>query len=205
MNYSEYSDEELYSLICEDSSEAKDIFYAKYKYLIDILMHKYAYAALRLGVEYSDLYQEALLAFSDALVSYRDDQNASLPTFISLCVNRRLQKVIVKAGRPKNKILVDSLSLDQTYDGFDDPLKEMISDGRKNDPLQTIAIHEENDELSSKIKEILSKNELEVYTLMIHGLKYNEIADVLGKSPKQIDNTMQRIRNKVRELLKERK
>ena len=32
------------------------------------------------------------------------------------------------------------------------------------------------------------------------GKNYREIADLLGKSPKQIDNAIQRIRTKVREM-----
>ena len=36
---------------------------------------------------------------------------------------------------------------------------------------------------------------------MIKGLKYNEIAVLLDKEPKQIDNAMQRIKNKVKKIV----
>ena len=39
---------------------------------------------------------------------------------------------------------------------------------------------------------------------MIKELNYKEIAKILDKNPKQIDNTMQRVRLKLKELLKER-
>ena len=58
MDYQEYSDSELYSMVCEASEEAKEIIYTKYKYIIDVIIKKYVYTAKKLGVEYNDLYQE---------------------------------------------------------------------------------------------------------------------------------------------------
>ena len=55
-----------------------------------------------------------------------------------------------------------------------------------------------------RLKEELSDSEYEVYSLMISGLKYNEIAMVLDKNPKQVDNTIQRLKNKIKKILDER-
>ena len=204
MNYEEYSDGELYSLICESDEDAKDMLYMKYKYIIDIVIKKYAFTAMKYGFEYKDLYQEALVGFSDALTSYNEEKNSSMPTFITLCVDRRLQNAIRKAGRIKNKVLLESLSLDHVYEEYDIPLKEIISDNNENDPLTNITKDEEFDELLDFIEKSLSSSEYEVYKLMISGMDYNEIAKVLGKSPKQIDNAIQRIKNKVKDILKSR-
>lgn len=204
MNYEEYSDSELYSMICESNEDAKDILFVKYKYIIDIVIKKYAFTAMKYGFEYKDLYQEALVGFSDAIHSYKDDKNTSLATFITLCVDRRLQNAIKKAGRIKNKIFIESLSLDHVYEQYEIPLKDIISDNSINDPLVNITKDEEFDELLEFIEKSLSTSEYEVYKLLISGMKYNEIAKILGKTPKQIDNAIQRIKNKVKEILKER-
>ena len=45
MNYDNYTDSELFSLICEENEEAKDILFMKYKYIIDIVIKKYAFTA----------------------------------------------------------------------------------------------------------------------------------------------------------------
>ena len=127
MNYEEYSDSELYSMICESNEEAKDVLYLKYKYIIDIVIKKYAFTAMKYGFEYKDLYQEALVGFSDALNSYKDDKNTSMATFITLCVERRLQNTIHKAGRVKNRVLLESLSLDHLYEKYEIPIKYIIS------------------------------------------------------------------------------
>lgn len=204
MNYDEYSDNELYSLICEEDENAKEMIYIKYKYIIDYVIKKYAFTAMKYGVEYKDLYQEALVGFSDAIHSYHDDKNSSLKTFITLCVDRRLQNAIRKAGRIKNQIFLDSLSLDHVYDEYEMPLKEFISDESKNDPLTNITKDEEFDELVDFIEKTLSSSEYEVYKLLIAGMSYQDIAKILNKSPKQVDNAIQRIKSKIKDILKER-
>lgn len=204
MNYEEYSDNQLLDLICESSEEAKDILYNKYKYLIDISVKKYVKAASLLGIDYSDLYQEALVGFTDSINNYREEKDASLATFITLCVERRLQVCLIKAGRIKNKFINESLSLDHTYEEGKLPLKEIISDNSKTDPLENITIEEGLNELTSKIKEELSDREYEVYALLISGLNYREIATILDQEPKQVDNAIQRIKGKVKKILEER-
>lgn len=204
MKYDEYSDSELFSLICEENEDAKDVLFLKYKYIIDIVIKKYAFAAMKYGFEYKDLYQEALVGYSDAINSYKEDKNASLSTFITLCVDRRLQNTIKKAGRIKNKILFESLSLDHVYTQYEIPLRDIISDNSINDPLVNITKDEAFDELLDTIEKSLSTSEYEVYKLLVTGLSYVDIANMLGKNPKQIDNAIQRIKNKIKDILKTR-
>lgn len=204
MKYDECSDSELFSMICEENEDAKDILFMKYRYIIDIVIKKYAFTAMKYGFEYKDLYQEALVGYSDAIRSFKEEKNASLATFITLCVDRRLQNAIKKAGRIKNKILLESLSLDHVYEQYEIPLRDVISDQSKNDPLVNITKEEEFDELLETIEKSLSSSEYEVYKLLITGLSYLEIAEVLNKNPKQIDNAMQRIKNKIKVILKTR-
>jgi RNA polymerase sporulation-specific sigma factor len=204
MDYQEYSDSELYSMVCESSEEAKEIIYTKYKYIIDVIIKKYVYTAKKLGVEYNDLYQEGLVGFADALNNYDESKKVLLSTFISVCVERRLQNAVLKAGRFKNKILRDSLSLDHEYGEQQIPLREMIRD-EKSDPLFGISKAEDYEELIECIKNKLSSNEYEVYQLMLHGLNYQEIALILNKKPKQIDNTIQRLKYKIKLILDKEK
>ena len=54
--------------------------------------------------------------------------------------------------------------------------------------------------INKEVKTLLASNEQEVYNLMLEGLDYKEIALKLNKSSKQIDNTIQRIRNKLKKI-----
>lgn len=204
MKYSEINDQELIIMLHESSDEAKDILFEKYKYIIDIEMRKYSSMARSLGYDYNDLYQDALVGFSDALNSYRDDKHAALASFITLCVDRKLQVSIKKAGRLKNKLLNESLSLEHIYDAYKFPLMDMLSDNKENDPLENILKEEKLQELINSIKSCLSDSEYEVFSLMINGLKYDEIATLLNKNLKQIDNTIQRVKNKIKKILNSR-
>lgn len=201
MKYTDVDDGQLINMLHEASEDAKDLLFEKYKYIIDIEMKKYSRMARTLGYDLNDLYQDALVGFSDALVSYRDDRHAALPSFITLCVDRKLQVSIKKAGRLKNKLLNESLSLEHVYESYASPLMDLLSDNSENDPLENILKEEKLKELVTSITESLSDAEYEVYSLMINGLKYDEIATLLNKNLKQVDNTIQRVRNKIKKIL----
>lgn len=94
--------------------------------------------------------------------------------------------------------------MEYNYEQFSSPLRDLLSDNSLNDPLEQIVKDEKLKELLSRIKETLSAAEYEVYTLMISGLNYNEIALILNKTPKQVDNSMQRIKTKIKKILDER-
>ncbi len=201
MIYKDVNDNELLFMIKENDEYAKEIVLDKYKYIIDILMKKYSNMAWTLGIDKNDIYQESLIGFFDAINNYRDDKNASLATFITLCVERKIKSYLKSANRLKNKIMFESLSLEHTYDQFKQPLMYILSDKSENDPLTNIEADENAEELLEQAKEVLSDNENEVLSLMIHGLDYIEIATLLDKTPKQIDNTRNRIRTKIRKIL----
>ncbi len=204
MEYKGTNDSQLIGMLHEASEDAKDILFEKYKYIIDIELKKYSRMARTLGYDIHDLYQDALVGFSDALVSYRDDRHAALPSFITLCVDRKLQVSIKKAGRLKNKLLNESLSLEHVYESYASPLMDLLSDNSENDPLENILKEEKLKELVNNIKSSLSDAEYEVYSLMINGLKYDEIATLLNKNLKQVDNTIQRVKGKIKKILQNR-
>ncbi len=204
MRYEDINDQQLINMLHESSEDAKDILFEKYKYIIDIELKKYSSMARVLGYDYNDLYQDALVGFSDALVSYRTDKHAALSSFITLCVDRKLQVCIKKAGRLKNKLLNESLSLEHVYDAYTSPLMDLLSDNKKNDPLENIVKEEKMIELVSSIRHSLSDREFEVYSLMVNGLKYDEIATLLNKDLKQVDNTIQRVKAKIKKIVDDR-
>ncbi|MBQ4583297.1 MAG: sigma-70 family RNA polymerase sigma factor [Bacilli bacterium] len=201
MEYKDFDDGELFMLVCEEDETAKEILYNKYKHVIDIIMKKYIYNARMVGIEYKDLYSEALIGFTDALTTYNADKESSLKTFISMCINSRLQKAIIHAKAKKNKFNNETYSLEHVYGELGVPLEDIISDNSKNDPLTSMMDEEGYLELIETIKSSLSDFEVQVFELMISGFNYVEIANLLDKTPKQIDNTIQRLKSKVKKIL----
>lgn len=196
----EYPDNELVNLVCENSEEARDMLYEKYSYIVDIVCNKYKKSAYYLSADMQELRQEALLGFSDALVSYNQDENASLHTFITLCVERRVRNYVRKNDTYKMKILRDVYSLEYQYNEDSAPLMDTIGDDSQN-PLHTLEEKETIKELKEKIDHLLSPSEKEVYELIINEFSYEDIASILNKTPKQVYNTAQRIRVKIKEIL----
>jgi len=202
MNYPEEEENLLIDMVCETNEEVRNSLYEKYKPTIDLIVKKYVRNAEKFGLDVNDLMQEANVGFTDAINSYDKEKDASLKTFINICIERRLMNVIQKSKTLKNQMIKDSLSLDYEYNDEGLPLKEILGDD-KLDPFKTYTEKENFEQITEKIKQELSDLEYEVFLYMLNDLKYNEIANILDKSPKQIDNTMQRVRLKVKSLLKE--
>lgn len=196
------NDYELIMLYREDDEYAKNILYLKYKFIIDILIKKYQKIIIVLNIDMQEVYSECAVGFSDSLRSFQDDKDSTLPTFISLCVERRLNDLIKKYSREKYKIINDTYSLDYFYEQFGRPLMDVLSDN-SNEPLGAMMEEEEYKELLESIEKILSKKENNVFNFMLKGFNYKQIAKILGETPKQIDNTMQRIKTKIKKLIKE--
>lgn len=193
----EYPDNELtYYLHDNDNTEdARDLLYDKYKYIIEVLLNKYKRVFYALNIDIDEVKQEANLAFSYAIYNYNDEKDTSLSTFITLCVERKIRQVIKSYETIKSKVYSESVSLN----GNDVSLENFIGDDTY-EPLKKIENIDTIKFINNEVKMILSKNELEVYNLMIKGLSYQEIAVILKKTPKQIDNTIQRIRIKLKRL-----
>ena len=196
----EFNDEKLITMFSENDEDAKNILYDKYSYIISIILDKYKRAIDALGIDISEVKQEAMLAFTDALIKYSSDKSTSLPTFISLVVERKIQNCIRKAETTKNKVNTEAYSLEAEYEVFKRPLEEILGDSSL-DPLHKMENEERLEELTKKINDDLSPFEKDVYKLVINGFGYQDIAKILNKEPKQIDNTIQRIRNKIKDLL----
>ena len=201
MKYNE-EDEFLFDMISESNEEVRNSLYEKYEPLIKYIVKKYTAAAARYGLDYNDLIQEANVGFTDALNSYDEKKEASLKTFISLCIERKLINAIRKIQTNKSQMEKSNLSLDYDYDKQGLPLIDVLGD-ENSDPLIKFSEIENEKNLRKSIYEQLSKNEQQVFELLLKGLSYKEIANKHKKNEKQIDNTIQRIRGKVRLILKE--
>ena len=194
-------DEELLKKAKENDEEAKNFLYEKYKYIIDILMKKYYSSQRELALDPHELEQEALYAFSDALNSFDKTKEVKLSTFITVCVDRRIKKMLKRYSGEKAKLLNSFYSLDYDYEeGL--TLKDMISD-ESTDPLYNLTLKEDYQELVTKIESSLSSTELETFKLLKNGLDRSTIMLLTNRNEKQVDNAIQRLKNKIRDIIKD--
>lgn len=192
MPYKDYNDYELISLAQERNEDAIDIIYKKYQPLIYKKCSKYI--SFLKGMELCDLIQECYILLDKSIKSFNQDNNSTFYTFFSICIDRYLTHEYQKNKNTKNKILNESTSLD-IEDEDNNNLIDIISD---NTNLELELIN--NEEFNNLYQKILTKlTDLEecVFILKINNFTYQEIADILDKDKKSIDNTIQRIKNKI--------
>ena len=195
----EYQDAELLECVSDNSEEARDVLYEKYKYIVDIIINKYKKSAYYLSIDMQELKQEALLGFSDALYSYSDSMNAGLPTFITICVERKVDNYIKKHATSKMRMMKDIISLDEQI-ADDISLMDVISDSSQPAPETILENEEETRALLNKIKELLSQQEMEIYKLLLHDISYEDIASILNLTLGQVYDYVYHIRKKLKDL-----
>lgn len=179
----------------ENNEDARDYAYQKFSPLIHKEINRFKKRALALGIDISDLSQEAMLGFSYALNNFKDDEEAKFITFATLCIRRRLMNYTEKFETAKCKIMHDSLALDSTFED-DKSIGETIEGG--TDPLRDIITSETLLEVSKTFKEKLSENEKTAILYDLEGRSVEEIAELMNMTPKQIYNLVFRARKKLK-------
>lgn len=205
MNYEYYkgiNDYELISMAQEMNEEASTILYKKYQPLIHKKCRKYYKYLQNKGIELSDLIQECTIGFEEAIKNFNQIDNVSFYTFANVCMERQLMSELTRLNRDKHKLLNEAIPL-ETIDEYNESnnLIDFIKDN-SNNPEMGLLSNEEFHELYQKIATKLTTLEECVFKLKIQGFSYKEIADILEKDEKSIDNAIQRIKNKIKETNK---
>ncbi len=201
MNYKTLNDFELIYYAKENNEDANDLLYEKYKPLIISMASKMFRYANRCGIDINDLIQEGMLGFSYAINSFNEEKNVTFYTYATTCVERKIISAITKANRQKNKILNESLPIEISSD--DDQEKQfdkLLSDNSYN-PENIVVGDEFQVELLEIANRVLTDYEYKVFELKINQFSYTEIAQILEKTPKAVDNALQRIKFKIKKEL----
>lgn len=195
--YGKYSDEELVAKYHNGDNKAADFLVEKYKNLVRKKVRSY----YLVGADSEDLLQEGMLGLFKAIRDYNPNKDAIFMTFASLCISRHIRSVMTSYNRKKNIPLNNYVSFDETIsDGAEEnnvKVVDTLVSGSKLNPEDLLIAKEQFVNIQASINNDLSKFEQQVLELYIEGLSYTEIAKILEKSAKSIDNAIQRIRNKI--------
>lgn len=200
--YSNENDYELLYLVAEENEAAKDIFYEKYRPLVEMKAAKYFSYVKNKGYELNDLLQEGMIGLSQAIKDFKEQKNVKFATFASVCIERQILTFIRDVNRQKHKLLNNSLSIDSTEDSFGRPLMEVLFDVKNLNPEDSFINIEEQEELKCKIKHMLTDKEYEVFELRLQGFSYQEISCLLEITVKSVDGAMRRIKSKISNIQK---
>ena len=199
--YERMTDEQLIGELRGGDQGVMDFVMVKYKSMV----RKKARAMYLLGGENEYLIQEGMIGLIKAVRDYNPEQGASFQSFAELCVSRQMYSAIEASKRKKHLPLNSYVSLYESGDaeGNDKktPLIDMIEPVRENDPETLYFSREYTEAFVEQLKEQLSPLENHVLYLHLVGTDYRTIAEILEKSPKSIDNALQRIRTKAGKML----
>ena len=198
MDYKDFNDYELLSYIAEGNEDANNIIIKKYEPLINKIAIKMLPYCQNNGLEKSDLIQEGMIGLNHAIDRYQEQEDALFYTYAKKCIERKIISVVVSSNRNKNKILNESIS----YDDEENLLIKFIK-SQSPSPEEQILNLELEEDLLIRIKDVLTDLEEQVFSLLISGFKYREIAEILDKDQKSIDNAIQRIKTKIKNILKD--
>lgn len=205
MDYNIMSDEDIVSRIQAGDRPAMDYLLEKYKYLV----RNKAKALFLIGGDRDDLIQEGMIGLYKAIRDYQKDRQNSFFNFADLCISRQIYSAIKASNRKKNIPL-------NTYISIYTPLKGEYGESAEKETLidimyqenglnpEELVIDKENTSMIEyELVRRLSALEKKVLSLYMQDLKYLQIAEVLGKEPKTIDNALTRIKTKLNQVLKD--
>ena len=200
-NYETTKDEQLIQRLRGGETAIIDFIMDKYKFLVK----KKAKAMYLLGGENDDLIQEGMIGLFKAVRDYDLSQEMSFASFAELCVSRQMYTAIKLSQRQKHIPLNSYISLYEAGESMEEekqqPLIEQLRTERVNNPEELFLDKEYFAMIEQELKDRLSDLESRVLHLHMLGEDYRTIAKLLDKSPKSIDNALQRIKQKMSTVL----
>ncbi|WP_099468575.1 RNA polymerase sporulation sigma factor SigH [Konateibacter massiliensis] len=198
-NYTKMSDEQLISLAQGGNNQVVDYLMEKYKNLV----RRKAYELFMIGGDNDDLIQEGMIGLFKAVRDYNSQKETSFFTFADLCISRQMYTAIHASKRKKHTPLNTYVSL---YSGISEESEEQemieqVYSVYDRNPEELFIDKENEGYIEEKMQENLSTFEMQVINLYMTGIPYVEIAERLDRTPKSVDNAIQRIRGKLSAVL----
>ena len=184
------SDEELVTLAQKGDKQAMEELLIRHAGLV----RGCARGFFLIGGETEDLIQEGMIGLYGAIGDYRQDETASsFKNFAYLCISRRIIDAVKTSARKKNSPLNDATLIGL---GAEKELSEY------SNPEDWLILRDDRREFRQKMSGVLSDFEFKVATMYMDGMTCAEICEATGKTPKSVDNALQRSKKKLQEVLK---
>ncbi len=199
-NFENLTDEELVELSVTGDKSATEYIFDKYKNFVKAVVRMY----FLVGADRDDVVQEGMIGLFKAIRDFDETKQTSFKSFAEMCVKRQVLTAIKNATRQKHIPLNSYISLSKSsYDdeNSEGTLLDTLTDKESADPEELFIGKENIEILGEKIDENLSKLEKEVLNMYLKGISYQEIAKIMKRTPKSIDNALQRVKKKLEKFV----
>src|SRR5664279_1195117 len=184
------SDEELAQAAQAGSGDAESALLTRYRPFVRGKARSY----FLVGGDDQDVVQEGLIGLFKAIRDYDPDQQMSFRGFAELCVTRQLITAVKSATRykhgPLNSYVSFSRSVGEDDEG-DRELADVLPASPQSDPAEHLTSVERVRDLQAYVDEALSDLEVVVLRMYVDGRSYIEIAEILSRRTKSVDNALQ--------------
>ena len=199
--FRDLTDEEVVDLCRQGDSFAEEYLLNKYKNFVRSRARSY----FLIGADHEDIVQEGMIGLYKAIRDFKPEKLSSFRAFAELCITRQIITAIKTATRQKHIPLNSYISLNRPiYDEESDrTLLDIIIESSTGNPEEMIINQENVGTIHQKMNEVLSGLEQEVLTAYLDGKSYQEIAELLDRPVKSIDNALQRVKRKLEKYLEE--
>ena len=201
--FQDQTDEQVVAQAQQGDAVAVEYLLGKYKNFVRSKARSY----FLIGADHEDIVQEGMIGLFKAVRDYQPERLSSFRAFAELCITRQIITAIKTATRQKHVPLNSYVSLNKPiYDEESDrTLMDVIVECHAQNPEELIIGREEILTLRDKVEQVLSGLEQDVLNAYLDGKSYQEIADMLGRHVKSIDNALQRVKRKLEKSLAESK
>ena len=179
-----------------DENSIQEIF-LEFRHLIYMRAKKFFFY----GADRDDVIQEAMIGLLKAINAYDDRKKASFPTFAALCIKRQLITALKSSNSGKHRIL--NMAVPATEENQESKFTYSNNSLQFCNPEDIFMSKEKFKALDYYLKNNLSKMENEIFEYMLTEMSYTEIAKITGREPKSVDNSIQRIKKKLKKFLDE--
>ncbi|MFI3172483.1 MAG: sigma-70 family RNA polymerase sigma factor [Eubacteriales bacterium] len=195
--YKSLTDHQLIENLRAGDSEIMDYIMEKYKGLV----RKKAKAMYLLGGENDDLIQEGMIGLFKAVQDYDLEIENSFFNFADLCIARQMYSAIQASQRKKHMPLNSYVSIYSEEGNLEQLGIHQSENVLQSDPEELLLGREYQEDIERELEKELSALENRVLYLHLRGEDYKTIAQLLDKTPKAIDNALQRIRAKANKVI----
>lgn len=194
LKFSSCTDEEVVEL-AKDDARAFEYILKKYKNFVRSKARSY----FLIGADKEDIVQEGMIGLYKAVRDYNQEKKASFRAFAELCITRQIITAVKTATRQKHKPLNSYVSLNKkVYDEESErTLVDIIAATRISNPEDIIIDKEDMFAIEGDISSMLSSLEKSVLSYYLRGKSYLDIARIMNRSEKSIDNALQRAKVKI--------
>jgi len=198
-NFRSMGDENVVTYAKEGSQNAVEYLLQKYRPIVESKARTY----FLVGADHEDIVQEGMIGLFKAIRDFRKERMLPFRAFAELCVSRQIFTAIKSATRQKHLLLNSYISLQSTISDDDNEysLIDTLEEKSAYDPEDILIGKQFSIELKYEIDKHLSTLEQKVLSHHLDGRTYQEIANILNRRTKSIDNALQRAKRKIEKTI----